>query len=102
MILSPNVNVAGLEMSTTGTFSHILNEVIEAVCATILSVIFSGAGPPFSQLYLMPKSSSMPPGLWEAEQINPPPRARITADVAGVDRSPPVPHQIRPTPFAKA
>merc|ERR1719393_40174 len=108
MIAEPTVKQAGLEMSTTGTFSHILNEVIEAVCATILSVIFSGAGPPFSQLYLMPKSSVMPPGLCDAEQmkppkgLNPPSRERITADVAGVDSKPPVPTQTVPTPAAKA
>ena len=32
------------------------------VHSNILFVSFSGAGPPFSQLYLMPKSSLMPPG----------------------------------------
>eukprot|EP00443_Scrippsiella_acuminata_P106075 CAMPEP_0115654738 /NCGR_PEP_ID=MMETSP0272-20121206/43268_1 /TAXON_ID=71861 /ORGANISM="Scrippsiella trochoidea, Strain CCMP3099" /LENGTH=79 /DNA_ID=CAMNT_0003092641 /DNA_START=54 /DNA_END=293 /DNA_ORIENTATION=+ len=72
------------------------------------SVIFSGAGPPFSQLYLMPKSSSGPPGLCDAEQMKPPKgwkpasRQRITAEVAGVDNRPSVPHQTRPTPLAKA
>jgi hypothetical protein len=31
-----------------------------------------GAGPPLAMLYLMPKSSSGPPGLWLAERIKPP------------------------------
>merc|ERR1740121_3557020 len=34
--------------SIAGTFSHILISLMLAVCDTILSVIFSGAGPPFS------------------------------------------------------
>lgn len=78
------------------------------VNSTILSVIFSGAGPPFSQLYLMPKSSVMPPGLCDAEQMKPPkdskplPRARSTAETAGVESRPLVPHQTRPTPLARA
>lgn len=33
---------------------------------------FSGAGPPFSTLYLMPKSSVGPPGLWLADRMKAP------------------------------
>lgn len=33
---------------------------------------FSGAGPPFSTLYLMPKSSVGPPGLWLADKMKAP------------------------------
>eukprot|EP00959_Pyramimonas_sp_CCMP1952_P338400 7086748-Pyramimonas_sp.AAC.3 len=48
----------------------------------------------------MPKSSSLPPGLWLAVRMNapnalkPPSRLRITADTAGVDRRPLSPIQI--------
>ena len=85
--------------------------LIDCVCPTKRSVIFSGAGPPFSALYLMPKSSSMPPGLCDADRMKPPngdmpasprPRVRITADVAGVESSPSVPHHTRATPAAAA
>ncbi len=40
--------------------------------AKIASVIFSGAGPPLAVLYLMPKSSVGPAGLWLADKIMPP------------------------------
>jgi len=69
----------------------------------------SGAGPPFSQLYLIPKSSSMPPGLWLAVRmkppnaLKPPSRLRITAETAGVESNPPWPIQIlRAAPLLKA
>lgn len=50
----------------------------------------SGAGPPFSQLYLIPKSPSGPPGLCEAVRTIPPSVLyfRIIVDTAGVDRMP--------------
>lgn len=38
----------------------------------ILSVTPSGAGPPFEQLNLMPKSLSGPPGLCDAVRMIPP------------------------------
>mmetsp|Transcript_21947 Transcript_21947/g.51324 ORF Transcript_21947/g.51324 Transcript_21947/m.51324 type:complete len:347 (-) Transcript_21947:198-1238(-) len=107
-VRSPMVYVAALDKSISGTLSQILYSEILAVHSTILFVIFSGAGPPFSQLYLIPKSSFSPPGLWEAEQMKPPkdskplPLHRITAEVAGVDSKPPVPHQTLPTPLARA
>mmetsp|Transcript_20420 Transcript_20420/g.44524 ORF Transcript_20420/g.44524 Transcript_20420/m.44524 type:complete len:215 (+) Transcript_20420:1080-1724(+) len=108
MMRSSIVKLPGFDRSTTGTAWHILISVILAVHSTILPVTFSGAGPPFSQLYLMPKSSVMPPGLCEAEQMKPPkgskppPRERITAETAGVESNPPVPSQMRPTPLASA
>ena len=48
-------------------------------------------------LYLMPKSSSRPPGLWLAERTRPPsaPRRRMTAETAGVERMPPRPTSTR-------
>ena len=57
--------------------------------------------------YLIPKSSSGPPGLWLAVRMkppyaSPPCRLRMTAETAGVDRRPPDPIQIFPTPFAAA
>merc|ERR1719367_656623 len=102
------LKVAGFVRSNSGNLLQMLYSVIFPVHSTILSVIFSGAGPPFSQLYLIPKSLSGPPGLCDAEHIKPPnglkppSRHRITADVAGVDRRPLLPHQMRPTPFASA
>mmetsp|Transcript_16290 Transcript_16290/g.55336 ORF Transcript_16290/g.55336 Transcript_16290/m.55336 type:complete len:438 (+) Transcript_16290:3-1316(+) len=72
-------------------------------------VPFSGAGPPLGPLYLMPKSSSGPPGLWLALRMKAPkaacqrgPRSRITAEAAGVDMSPPWPSTTRRTPLATA
>mmetsp|Transcript_2529 Transcript_2529/g.4754 ORF Transcript_2529/g.4754 Transcript_2529/m.4754 type:complete len:296 (+) Transcript_2529:147-1034(+) len=56
-------NTFGSSRQKSGMVSQILNSVIFAVHSTIFVVIFSGAGPPFSQLYLIPKSSSGPPGL---------------------------------------
>ena len=63
------------------------------VRAKIASVIFSGAGPPLPILYLMPKSSCGPPGLWLADRISPPNALylRMTCEAAGVDRMPPCP-----------
>src|ERR671921_881618 len=68
------------------------------------SVTDSGAGPPLRVLYLMPKSSSMPPGLWLAESTSPPSalRRRMTAETAGVERMPPRPTSRRPKPLAVA
>ena len=56
-------------------------------CSKIASVIFSGAGPPFPILYLMPKSSCGPPGLWLAERMIPPNALylRMMWEAAGVD-----------------
>jgi hypothetical protein len=72
--------------------------------ANTASVTFSGAGPPFPVLYLMPKSSSGPPGLWLAERMMPPKARclRMTHDIAGVDRMPPCPTSARPKPLAAA
>ena len=58
-------------------------------------------------LYLMPKSSSGPPGLWLAVKMKPPYASppcllRIIAETAGVDRRPSFPIQTFPTPFAAA
>jgi hypothetical protein len=47
-------------------------EAMVLVTSKIASVSFSGAGPPFSQLYLMPKSSLGPPGLCEAVRMKAP------------------------------
>merc|ERR1719409_1941089 len=108
IVFPPSLYVAGFDKSASGKSAQIVYLSIFAVHSTIKSVIFSGEGPPFSQLYLIPKSSLMPPGLWEAEQMKPPngtlpaPRQQITAEVAGVDRSPFWPHQIVPTPAANA
>ena len=68
------------------------------------SVTDSGAGPPAGMLYLMPKSPSAPAGLWLAERMRPPsvPRARITAEAAGVERSPFRPTSTRAAPLAAA
>jgi hypothetical protein len=46
--------------------------VIVLLLAKIASVTFSGAGPPLAVLYLMPKSSVGPAGLWLADKIMPP------------------------------
>merc|ERR1719498_736190 len=108
MVLLPTLTVPGLSRAISGKSLQISYSVILAVHSTILLVMVSGAGPPFSQLYLIPKSSLMPPGLWEAEQMKPPkgtpplPLARITADVAGVERRPFCPHHTVPTPAANA
>ena len=58
-------------------------------------------------LYLIPKSSSGPPGLWLAVKMKPPYASppcllRIIAETAGVDRRPSLPIQTFPTPFAAA
>lgn len=53
----------------------------------------SRAGPPFLTLYLIPKSFSGPPGLWEAVKMNPPTHSYfspefnflIYPEIAGVD-----------------
>jgi len=49
-----------------------------------------GAGPPLAQLYLIPKSASIPPGLCEAVKSIPPSafRERIIDDNAGVLKIP--------------
>lgn len=52
---------------------------ITLVRANIASVIFSGARPPLPMLYLMPKSSVGPPGLWLADKMMPP-KAAVFAD----------------------
>ena len=55
-------------------------------------------------LYLMPKSSVGPPGLWLAERMMPPKawRLRMTFEAAGVERMPPRPTSTRPKPLAAA
>ena len=55
-----------------------------------MTAIDSGAGPPLAQLYLIPKSASIPPGLWEAVRRMPPSACclRTIADRAGVDKIP--------------
>ena len=57
-----------------------------------------------AMLYFTPKSASGPPGLWLADRMIPPsaPRARISADAAGVDMSPQHPTITRAAPFAAA
>ena len=82
-----------------------LNSPISFEMAKILFVMPSGAGPPLAQLYLMPKSASIPPlknrqfydyikiqkpGLCEAVNKIPPSACclRTIADSAGVDRIP--------------
>ncbi len=67
-------------------------------------VTASGAGPPLAMLYLMPKSSVGPPGLWLADSTRPPaaPRLRIRWLTAGVDSRPPRPTIARTTPLAAA
>mmetsp|Transcript_27986 Transcript_27986/g.56368 ORF Transcript_27986/g.56368 Transcript_27986/m.56368 type:complete len:276 (-) Transcript_27986:42-869(-) len=97
-----------VEMSISGKSSAEMISEIVLVFSKMSSVTFSGAGPPFSQLYLIPKSSSMPPGLCEADRmkapnaLKPPSRARITAEAAGVDSRPSLPIQILLTPAATA
>ena len=77
---------------------------MDFVFAKIFSVTFSGAGPPFSTLYLIPKSAFGPPGLCEAVSRIPPFALylRITLDAAGVERIPFCPRMILATPFADA
>lgn len=70
--------------------STVLYCVILVDNSKILLVTPSGAGPPFSQLNLMPKSLSGPPGLCEAVNKIPPSALlrRIKLETAGVDRMP--------------
>lgn len=82
-------------------------DAIPAVRACTASVNFSGAGPPLPQLYLTPKSSVGPPGLWDAVSRKAPaaaPRSRVrsTALIAGVAMRPPTPTQTLATPCAAA
>ena len=67
-------------------------------------MILSGAGPPLPMLYLMPKSSVGPPGLWLADRMMPPnaPCLRMTWLAAGVESRPPRPTSTRPKPLAAA
>ncbi len=58
--------------SKAGRASHDLTAVTRLVAANMASVSPSGAGPPLPVLYLMPKSSSGPPGLCDAVRITPP------------------------------
>ena len=83
---------------------EILNWLIILLFAKIASVIFSGAGPPFAVLYLMPKSSSGPAGLWLADKMIPPKVAYflMMCDAAGVDNMPPCPTSTLAKPFAAA
>jgi hypothetical protein len=89
----PSSACCRLSSRSTGPASLMRYSLRACVCAKIASVIFSGAGPPFSMLYLMPKSPSGPPGLWLAESTMPPkaPCLRITQLTAGVERMPPRP-----------
>ena len=79
-----------VEMSISCNWSTDLNSPISFETSNILLVIVSGAGPPLAQLYLMPKSASMPPGLCEAVNKMPPSACcfRTIADKAGVDKIP--------------
>jgi len=52
--------------------SEIWYSAMVLVNSYVLLVKSSWAGPPFLALYLIPKSFSGPPGLWEAVKINPP------------------------------
>ena len=78
--------------------------MIVLVRAKIASVIFSGAGPPLPILYLMPKSSCGPPGLWLADSTSPPNALylRMILEAAGVERMPPWPTITLPKPLAAA
>lgn len=51
---------------------HILYSLIARVRSYMALVTASGAGPPLLQLYLIPKSASGPPGLWDAVSKMPP------------------------------
>ncbi len=101
--MPPSVVVPTASRSTSGA-SSVLNAEIVLVLAKIASVIFSGAGPPFDALYLMPKSPSGPPGLWLADRMMPPKAFlwRMRFEAAGVDRMPPCPTITRPKPLAAA
>lgn len=61
---------------------------MSSVILWIRLVTSSGAGPPLEVLNLIPKSSSGPPGLWEAVSKIPPSvfNDRIKAETAGVER----------------
>ena len=101
--MPPSVIVPTASRSTSGASSVLKAEMV-FVLAKIASVIFSGAGPPFDALYLMPKSPSGPPGLWLADRMMPPNAflCRMRFDAAGVDRIPPCPTITRPKPLAAA
>jgi hypothetical protein len=58
------------DKSTRGKLA-IRYEEMDSVYLKMASVMLSGAGPPFEQLYLMPKSASGPPGLWLAVKMIP-------------------------------
>lgn len=98
----PYSKVPILERST-GAASMTLYDVIVLVFAKILSVTFSGAGPPFETLYLIPKSLSGPPGLCEAVRRIPPYALylRMTLDAAGVERMAFCPTMNLATPLAE-
>ena len=80
-----------------------LYDVIVLVFAKILSVTFSGAGPPFETLYLIPKSLLGPPGLCDAVRRIPPYALylRMMFDAAGVERIPSLPMMNLATPLAE-
>lgn len=59
------------DKSTSGSFA-ILYSLRLSVNLKIASVRASVAGPPDLLLYLIPKSSSGPPGLWLAVKMIPP------------------------------
>ena len=61
----------GVDRSISGS-SHVRYDAIEPVRSYTASVNCSSAGPPFSQLYLIPKSLSGPPGLCDAVKRMPP------------------------------
>lgn len=79
-----------------------LYELIVFVISKILFVTLSGAGPPFSMLYLIPKSALGPPGLCEAVRRIPPFAflERMMCEAAGVDMMPFSPMMSFSTPFA--
>ena len=91
-------------LRSIGGSSMTLYDLIVFVFSNIFSVTFSGAGPPFSTLYLIPKSAFGPPGLCEAVSRIPPLALylRMMFDAAGVDRIPSFPMISFDTPLADA
>mmetsp|Transcript_30411 Transcript_30411/g.85126 ORF Transcript_30411/g.85126 Transcript_30411/m.85126 type:complete len:288 (+) Transcript_30411:804-1667(+) len=100
----------GRERSTCSSGCMVLYSAISVVRRWMARVRLSGAGPPFSQLYLTPKSPSGPPGLCEAVRMKAPKalsprgptRSRMVADTAGVAISVRAPTHTRLTPLAAA
>ncbi len=81
-VMPPASNVPIRDRSTS-PMSAILYSPIFFVLAKMASVIFSGAGPPLPMLYLMPKSSCGPPGLWLADRTRPPKASYLRMTLRG-------------------